>query len=91
VFWPFNGQPGFDFIIERKGEAPIKVNVKKASMSSGALGISTPCNKVKALAERILAIYPQRDIFIELPGDYFKGSKSRRKCIPMRLWKNQGK
>lgn len=89
---------GYDFVVEKQGVFT-RVNVKKAgikskkypnswsvSAASGALGRTVPVTVAKTSEIDVLLVYlPHQHRFIELPGDFFSGSKSKSKLIPKDL------
>lgn len=88
---------GYDFVAEKDGTF-IRVNVKKAglksrkypnswsvSMASGSSGSPTAGGGSPTQADILLVYLPNQERFIELPGDFFNGAKSKSKLIPKGL------
>mgnify|MGYP006086448091 CR=1 FL=1 len=92
--------PSFDFVAEKNNEY-LKVNVKvsglksKASKNSWSISVSSgPSirhrNTLDVLAskghvDRYLVWLPHKNTFIELPGNFFEGARSKSKQIPKDL------
>lgn len=70
---------GYDFIAEKEGEF-IKVNVKSAHKHGSNWCISTSMCETKqgTQCDIFLAWLPEKNKFIELPGDFFKKSRMAR-------------
>lgn len=93
VLVPLISSHGYDFVAEKDGKF-IRINVKLAgkksrtienswsiSIASGA-GVK---NKDAVVCDTFLVMLPHQNRFIELPGNFFVGSKSKSKLIPRNL------
>ncbi len=97
ILIPLVSNEGYDFVAEKDGEY-LRVNVKKAglkdlsnprswsvSKASGANAKSTH-NPEKLPVDVFLAYIPApHNKFIVLPGDFFSGSNTKAKRIPVAL------
>ena len=86
----------YDFVIEKNGNFK-RVNVKLAGRKDpkriNSWAINTSGNydkkKINALAVDLFLVWmPEHRKFITLPGDFFKGSKSKCKLIPKKYVEN---
>jgi hypothetical protein len=83
---PIVQSPGYDFIIERD-EKCYRVNVKKAGIRNKdrPYGWSINGSSKHTNCDIYLAWVPPLEKFIELPGDFFDGVKSKNRNIPKEL------
>ncbi len=95
--------PAYDLVAEKEGVFT-RINVKVAglkdkkqknswsiSVASGPSITKTKAKdvvKAKGEIDRYLVWLPDKKGFIELPGDFFKGSGSKSKRIPRELMEN---
>ena len=92
ILTPLVKNDGYDFVAEKDGSF-IRVNVKLAGKKSRkienswsisiASGSNNRINKV--VCDIFLVMLPHKCVFIELPGDFFVGSKSKSKLIPRQM------
>ena len=92
ILVPLVKNDGYDFVAEKNGTF-VRVNVKLAGRKSRkienswaisiASGASKDINKV--MCDIFLVMLPHKNVFIELPGDFFVGSKSKSKLIPRKF------
>ena len=93
ILVPLVDNSGYDFVAEKDGVYK-RVNVKVAGIKDPARknswSISMASGSKKDLdkdqkTDIYLAYVPPTGKFIELPGDFFKGSRSKSRCIPIKL------
>lgn len=91
---PIVRNDGYDFIAEKDGTF-LRVNVKLAGLKdrndptswciSMASGASRSVRRAAAV-DVFLAYLPHLDRFVELPGSFFEGARSKSKHIPRHLY-----
>jgi hypothetical protein len=97
ILAPLVKNNGYDFVAEKDGDF-IRVNVKTAYLNDknrpNSWSISLPgskgckVNRVNEV-DLFLVWVPYQERFIELPGDFFKGSVSKSQLIPKTLLKEE--
>ena len=95
ILVPLVNNTGYDFVAEKNGEY-LRVNVKVASIKdparSNSWGISMAsgaayCLENPVAVDVFLAYIPDTGEFLELPGTFFVGTRSKSRCIPVKMLK----
>ncbi len=95
ILVPLVDNSGYDFVAEKDG-VYLRVNVKVASIKDPARANSWGVSMASGAAHRLdkpvavdvfLAYIPDTKKFLELPGTFFVGARSKSRCIPVKMLK----